>query len=219
MLLPDESVAVATWVGVVVNMILLCAVIYQARMNNRQVKYAADQTKTLTDTLEHTRTAHHISERAYLGISEIRIDEMGDDENDRILRLIFKNGGRTPAWNFSALSIVSYVERGRTLILSIKNEDPGRALGVFLMSGETNSLGVVVPISEYSEKIATSEGEILICGEATYHDFQQNHQKFRFVYKIEVDSRACTELPDSYIDWKYVDDLDTDTDVTERSDA
>lgn len=202
-----EPTELAAWAAVIVNALLFFVVIAQAEINRRQLIVTGNQTETLNKTLEHTRTAHYISERAYIGVSEITDEGFDDAGHNRGLRIIFKNGGRTPAWNFGAVTRVEHVEDGNFLTLSMLRTDPLDVDGVFLISGETTSTSINVPVKEYSQRIATTGGEVLICGEATYQDFQQNIQKFRYIYKIDINSRKCTELPQSYIDWKYVDEL------------
>lgn len=207
-LLQGESGNSAEWASVVVNAFLFLVVIAQAEINRRQLKVTGNQTQTLNQTLEHTQTAHHISERAYVGISQIDDDGETDDLNGRILRIRFKNGGRTPAWNFSATARIHHANRSDEVSVSLREDADVKALndvGYFMMAGETHSLRVAVPFFLPSSPIPKEDQLVYIVGQADYRDFKGSWQVFRFVYLFDPDTRNLKQLSNSQVEWEELE--------------
>ncbi len=202
---PNNLVA---WAGVIVNAMLFLVVIVQAEINRRQLIVTGNQTETLNRTLEHTQTAHHISERAYVGISLIEDGGASDDLKGRILRIAFKNGGRTPAWNFSATAHVHHAELLDEVTVSIKENAEVKALddvGHFMMAGDTHSLSVRVPFFPESSRIPKEDQVIYIVGQADYKDFKGTSQIFRFAYIFDPMTRGLKLMSNSELQWTQLE--------------
>jgi hypothetical protein len=165
--------------------------------NERAIEASQRQAKISEDTLEHAKETLSSSECAYIGIDSMKLIEPLETGKYPTIKIVFINGGKTPAWNFVSVMRMIYHSETATSAATQFPIDEAEIIkdrGSFLPSGSKKS--VEFPQNQFlldAERIASiSVGvmKLYVIGEARYIDFQNKAQIYKF-YTVYAPSKGC----------------------------
>ena len=176
--------------------LIFMAILVQAGIYVLQAVIYDQQRRIMKQTVENA----DISERAYIGLIDMRLIEPLVAEQPIKTRITFQNGGRTPAWNFrSRCRMVISNETTAEIVKRYPVENVGGEGGSFIPSGQPKS--VIVPFD-----FRLTQPQLMLVNDRTvrllvlifikFNDFQGTVQPFHFRAVYEPD--AGTFLEETY---------------------
>jgi hypothetical protein len=96
-----------------------------------QLNAMKEQATLMRETVEETRKAFYMGERAYIGIIEMSVSNLSEDQIP-VLNITWKNAGKTPAWHFRCIADLEFAEGMPGLKVYFMDDDFSDIRGSFL---------------------------------------------------------------------------------------